>query len=118
MTEAEFPEVDVTDLDPQDPRPRPMVAILDARPEHLDEFRTRVIELVRDVRRESGCVAFIPYEARDVPRRFYLYEVYANTAAFLRHLETEHVKRFVAGIPTLSTSSPADLHQLDEIAVP
>ena len=70
------------------------------------------------MRREPGCLTFIFYEDRNIPDRFYLYEVYSNTTAFLEHLKTEHVKKFVASIPTLSTSSPADLHQLDEIEVP
>ena len=38
MSEAEMSEVDITDLDPNDLAPRPMVAILDARPELVDEF--------------------------------------------------------------------------------
>jgi quinol monooxygenase YgiN len=42
---------------PGRPGPRPMIAVLDARP-----------------RREPGCLTFTAYEARDVPGRFYLYE--------------------------------------------
>jgi len=30
-------------------------------------FRERIVELVRDVRREPGCATFTAYEARDTP---------------------------------------------------
>jgi Antibiotic biosynthesis monooxygenase len=56
-------QVDITD-----PAPRPMIAILDARPGLEDTFRARITELVRAVRSEPGCVTFTAYEARDTPR--------------------------------------------------
>jgi quinol monooxygenase YgiN len=51
-----------------------MIAVLDARPG-----------------REPGCLTFTAYEARDVPGRFYLCEVYASAAAFGEHLQTQPV---------------------------
>jgi hypothetical protein len=49
------------------------------------------------------------YEARDVPGRFYLYEVYARLGAFGEHLQTQSVHDFIAAIPTLSTTTPGSL---------
>ena len=69
------------------------------------------------VRREPGCLTFTAYEARDVPGRFYLYEVYASTAAFTEHLQTKPVHDFIAAVPALSTAQPGSLVQLDEIIV-
>ena len=60
-----------------DPGPRPMIAVLDARPGLAGQLREKIAELAAHVRRESGCLIFTAYEARDVPGRFYLYEVYA-----------------------------------------
>ena len=57
------------------------------------------------------------YEARDVPGRFYLYEVYASAAAFAEHLQTQPVHDFIAAVPALSTAQPGSLVQLDEITV-
>jgi quinol monooxygenase YgiN len=94
-----------------------MIAILDARPGMAAEFREKIIELVREVRREPGCLAFTAYQARDVEGRFYLYEVYASAAAFAEHLQTEHVHRFIASVPALSTGGPGSLIQLEEIPV-
>ena len=60
----------------------------------------------------------MPYEARDVEGRFYLYEIYTDAAPFDTHLHTEHVRRFIASLPALSIGGPSDLVQLDEIVVP
>ncbi len=105
-------------VDTEDPNPRPMIAVLDASPGLEDAFRARIVELVREVRREPGCATFTAYEARDVPGRFYLYEVYTDAAAFDTHLKTDHVHRFISAIPELSTGGPNSLIQLNEIPVP
>lgn len=105
-------------VDTSDPNPRPMIAILDAKPGLADAFRERIVELVREVRREPGCATFTAYEARDTPGRFYLYEVYTDAAAFDAHLKTGHVHAFISAIPTLSTGGPGSLVQLNEILIP
>jgi quinol monooxygenase YgiN len=105
-------------VDVDDPSPRPMIAILDAKPGLADQFRDRIVELVRAVRSEPGCVTFTAYEARDMPGRFYLYEIYTDAAAFDAHLKTDHVHRFISAIPDLSTGGPASLIQLNEIPIP
>jgi quinol monooxygenase YgiN len=104
--------------DTTDPGRRPMIAILDAKPGLEDAFRERIAQLVRAVRRESGCVTFTAYEARDTPGRFYLYEVYSDAAAFAAHLQTDHVHTFISAIPDLSTGGPGSLIQLNEIPIP
>ena len=104
-------------VDLDDANPRPMIAVLDARPGTAAQFREKIIELVREVRREPGCLAFTAYQACDAEGRFYLYEIYATAAAFAEHLQTEHVHRFIASIPALSTSGPGSVIQLEEIPV-
>ncbi|MEY9912038.1 quinol monooxygenase YgiN [Catenulispora sp. MAP12-49] len=105
-------------VDTDDPNPRPMIAVPDAKPGLADAFRERIVELIRAVRQEPGCVTFTGYEARDIPGRFYLYEVYADSAAFATHLKTDHVHAFISAIPDLSTSGPGSIFQLDEIPIP
>jgi quinol monooxygenase YgiN len=105
-------------VDTSDPNPRPMIAVLDAKPGLAGAFRERIVELVRDVRREPGCATFTAYEARDTPGRFYLYEVYTDAAAFDAHLKTDHVRAFISAIPALSTGGPGSLVQLNEIPIP
>jgi len=105
-------------VDTTDPSPRPMIAILDARPGLEDTFRAKIIELVRAVRSEPGCITFTAYEARDTPGRFYLYEIYTDAAAFDAHLKTGHVHAFISAIPALSTGGPGNLIRLNEIPIP
>ena len=105
-------------VDSADRAPRPMVAVLEAKPGMVDAFRAKIVELVRHVRREPGCLTFVPYESRDVEGRFYLYEVYADAAAFEAHLKTDHVREFITSLPGLSTGGPSSLVQLNEIPVP
>jgi len=96
-----------------------MIAVLHAKPGHTDALGQLITGLVAQVRREPGCVTFTPYQDHGHPGRFYLYEVYANLPAFRQHLRTAHVRRFIAALPAVSTSSGADaLTQLDEIPVP
>ena len=104
-------------VDTTDRSQRPMIAILDAKPGLADAFRECIVQLVRAVRREPGCVTFTAYEARDTPGRFYLYEVCTDAAAFAAHLRTEHVHRFISAIPALSTGGPSSLVQLDELPI-
>jgi quinol monooxygenase YgiN len=105
-------------VDTTDPNPRPMIAVLDAKPGLVNEFRAAVVELVHQVRQEPGCLTFTAYEARDFPGRFYLYEIYADAAAFDAHLKTDHVHTFISSIPALSTGGPGSLIQLNEIPIP
>lgn len=98
-------------------QPRPLLAILEAKPGQSDELRAMIIKLTRENRREPGCLSFIPYEADRFPDRFYLYEVFADAAAFELHLATEHVKEFPAALPAVSVSGPNDLVQLIEIPI-
>ena len=105
-------------VDTTDPNPRPMIVIMDAKPGLTEEFRAAIIELVAAVRREPRCVTFTAYEARDIPGRFYLYEIYTSSAAFETHLATDHVHKFMASIPELSMGGPGNLVQLNEVAIP
>lgn len=99
-------------------QPRPLLAVLEAKPGHADELRAMVVALTRENRREPGCVSFIPYEADRFPGRFYLYEVFADADAFEVHLDADHVKQFRTALPSVSLSGPHDLVQLIEIPVP
>jgi quinol monooxygenase YgiN len=99
-------------------QPRPLLAVLDAKPGHADELRAMIVTLTRENRREPGCVSFIPYEADQFPGRFYLYEVFADADAFEVHLDTDHVKKFRTALSPVSSSGPSDLVQLIEIPVP
>lgn len=98
--------------------PRPILAILEAKPGREQELKKILVELTRNNREEAGCVTFIPYESDRFPLRFYLYEVFQDANAFETHLGYAHVKNFRSVLDTVSNSGPADVVQLIEIPVP
>jgi quinol monooxygenase YgiN len=113
-------EVSGVDIGPDIDRsqPRPLIAVLEAKPGHADELRAMIVSLTCENRREPGCVAFIPYEVDRIPGKFFLYEIFADAEAFEGHLEMDHVKQFRTALSSVSNSGPTDLAQLVEIAVP
>jgi quinol monooxygenase YgiN len=100
------------------PGPRPMIAIVRAQPGKAAEFGQLITELGREVRKEPGCISFVPDQELDAEGEFYIYEIYASPAAFEEHLQTEHVRRFLAAAPGVSDIAVGKLVQLTEIPVP
>lgn len=97
---------------------RPMIALVEALPGHEDELRSAVAALTRGCRAEPGCLDFTPYEDALRPGRFHLVEVYASTAAFEQHLDTEHVQQFWRTLLIVSSNRDAsNLTQLIEVDV-
>ena len=106
-----------TDLDTSGPRP--MIAVLDANAGQADALRRLIIKLCGGVRREPGCLTFIPYEDHSRTGRFYLYEIYQDLDTFKTHLRSDHVKHFVATVSSLSSNGAGNaLVQLDELPIP
>ena len=70
----------------------------------------RVAELIGELgaasRAEPGCLTWLPHRSIAEPRLFWLYEQYADEAAYEAHMETEHFTRLVKGeaIPQLLES--------------
>ena len=71
----------------------------------LPGAETRVAELVRDltalVRAEPGNLAFNPHTLVDEPRRWLVYEVYRDEAAFRDHLAADYGAAFNAELEPL-----------------
>jgi quinol monooxygenase YgiN len=61
----------------------------------------RVAELIGELgaasREEPGCLAWLPHRAIGSPRLFWLYEQYADEAAYEAHMASEHFSRLVEG---------------------
>ena len=67
----------------------------DIKADKLDEFRAQMVANARASReREPGCLQFDVCADPANPGRIFLYEVYADRAAFDAHLATEHFKAF------------------------
>jgi quinol monooxygenase YgiN len=68
-----------------------------AKPGHEERVAAILRTMAPLARAEPGCLHYHPNQARDDPRRFFLYEEYADEAALQAHGETEHFKRLVLG---------------------
>jgi quinol monooxygenase YgiN len=95
--------------------PRPMIAVVDAKPGHAPQLRTAIEELAAAVRCEPGCLTFIPYQDLGTDGRFHLYEIYHDLDAFKDHLQTTHVRTFFQALAQHSTTTAQNLTQLAEL---
>lgn len=65
------------------------------KPDFLAAFRERMIANARASReREPGCLQFDVCADPGSPEAIYLYEIYADRAAFDAHLASDHFKVF------------------------
>jgi quinol monooxygenase YgiN len=79
----------------------------------------RFLEAARKVleptRAESGCIDYRLHRSQDTPGAFVFYENWESRADLDRHLETPHIKGFVAEIEPILVA-PIELSSWDEIA--
>ena len=71
----------------------------------LPGAEARVAQLVAGltalVRDEPGNLAFVPYTLESNPRRWFVYEVYADDEAFQQHIAADYGADFNAELVTL-----------------
>jgi quinol monooxygenase YgiN len=65
--------------------PYTVFATIPVRPEHLDDARAAVEAIVPQTRAETGCEAFEPYRAADGSPNIFIFERWADRAAFDFH---------------------------------
>lgn len=86
-----------------------------ALPGNEARVRELLLELTTDVRAEDGNVAFVPFTLQSDPRRFFVFEVYADDAAFREHVGATHGARFNAALAGLVEGSSSSLTWLTSI---
>ena len=72
-----------------------------ARPGAEDAVADLVRELATRVRAEPGNLAFEPSTLRDAPRRWFVYEVYQDAAAFDAHISADYGAAFNSALGPL-----------------
>jgi quinol monooxygenase YgiN len=72
--------------------------------EAIDLFRT----MTQHTRAEPGCLMYVAHRSTTDPRRFFLYEQYADQAALDYHRAAPHFEKFVKGglFPITETRTP------------
>ncbi|MEP3275968.1 MAG: putative quinol monooxygenase [Stappiaceae bacterium] len=69
------------------------------KPEATERFHKRMIKQAQEsLANEEGCLTFDVWTAKEAPATIFLYEIYADRAAFDEHVETAHFKSFDADV--------------------
>ena len=80
---------------------RPLVVLVEflVKPSFVERFRDLIsVNAQASLEREKGCNRFdVLFDPKE-PRRFVLYEIYDDEAAFDEHLASAHYKSFAAAI--------------------
>jgi (4S)-4-hydroxy-5-phosphonooxypentane-2,3-dione isomerase len=73
-------------------QPKFAIAVtFEIKPEFVEAFRVRILKQARDsIEKEPDCVQFDVLVDEADPSVFYLYETYADAAAFETHKQTKH----------------------------
>lgn len=67
-------------------------ATIPVKPEHLNDAREAVAAIVPQTRAEAGCEHFEPYRATDGSPNLYIFERWADRAAFDFHHAQDYTK--------------------------
>ena len=79
-----------------------LVVTIDIKPQFKDRFMAEMLDDARgSVRDEPGCLRFDVIQDEKEPNRIYLYEVYADRAAFDVHMTTPHFLKWKRRRPGL-----------------
>lgn len=74
-----------------------MAVTWEAKPGEESALETILHRMAEAVKSEPGTLLFWPHRASSEDRVFFLYELFADNAAFAAHQETEHFKELIIG---------------------
>ena len=98
------------------PEPVVLYAEFTARPERLAEVVGLITRLAEDVHREPGNQEFTVYQRAEDPCRFFVFERYADQAAFEAHLSAPYGATFNAALSDHIVESGSQLSFLHTTA--
>ena len=86
------------------PSPVALAVTWEARPGEADAVADILRRMAAAVRAEPGTLRFEPHRSPSNDHLFFLYELFADEAAFAAHQQTEHFKSLVVeqGLPKLA----------------
>lgn len=85
-----------------------LVVEFQVKPDCLERFHELLaLNAQASVEKEAGCLQFDVLAHNDDPTRVFLYEIYADAAAFEVHRAQEHTKTFLAAAKELVTKQTA-----------
>lgn len=69
-------------------------AMLEAKPEHVDDVLAGLKYLTQESRKEDGCLKYDLHKATGDTNRFFFYEVWASQEHLDRHMKQPHFLDF------------------------
>ena len=76
------------------------------RPDGIERFQTLARELVRESRKEPGCLGYTLNQSREDPRLHAFFECWADQAALDAHGASAHFQRLVPQFVELTEERP------------
>jgi len=89
--------------------PKTLYAEFTVKPGHEARVAELMRELTGHVRQEPGNVTFEPYTEEANPNRYFVFEVYADEAAFQAHISADYGARFNAALTELIEGDASEL---------
>jgi len=96
--------------------PKTLYAEFTVMPGNEERVAEMMRELTELVRAEPGNLVFEPYTERADPNRYFVFEVYADDAAFEAHISADYGARFNAELVTLIAEDGSQLTWLRPLA--
>ena len=81
-------------------------ALLKAKPGMEETVKEELLALVGPTRTEEGCINYDLHQSLDYKGQFRFYENWTSKELLERHLESAHVKRFIAKADQLLAEPP------------
>jgi quinol monooxygenase YgiN len=89
--------------------PKTLYAEFTVKPGNEARVAEMMRELAARVRQEPGNITFAPYTEETNPNRYFVFEVYADEAAFQAHISAEYGARFNAELTELIEGDASEL---------
>ena len=83
-----------------------VIALLKAKPGMEETVKQELLALVGPTRTEEGCINYDLHQSLDHKGQFRFYENWTSKELLERHLESAHVKRFIAKADQLLAEPP------------
>ena len=90
-----------------------VIARVTARPERVEEVKTRLQDLVNPTRAEKGCISYEVCQSNTAPAQFVCIEAWASADDIAAHMRTPHVQAAFAKAQSLLAAPP----QIDDYSV-
>lgn len=73
-----------------------VVAVLKAKPEHLERTKAELEKMVEETQKENGCINYDLHEKLDEPGTFLFHENWESQEALDKHMQTKHFEHLTS----------------------